>query len=65
MTNKLIRLPEVESRCGLKKSAIYARVKRGQFPAPIKLGGGPSIAFVSDEVDAWIESQIRASRTPG
>ncbi len=37
--NKLLRLPEVETTTGLKKSAIYARRKDGTFPEPVRLGG--------------------------
>ena len=31
------RLPAVMALCGLKRSAIYAHVKKGDFPAPEKL----------------------------
>lgn len=57
MTNKLIRLPDVERATGLKRTAIYTRVKRGQFPAPVPIGGR-AVAWVEDEISDWIHAQI-------
>jgi prophage regulatory protein len=54
----LIRLPEVERRVGLKKSAIYERIAAGHFPRPVPLTQ-KAIAFVSTEIDAWISDRIR------
>lgn len=34
-----LRLPELTVRTGLKGTAIYAAIKRGQLSAPKKLGG--------------------------
>ena len=51
---KLLRLPEVLQKVGLGKTSLYERVKRGQFPAPVKLGGGRAIAWRSFDVDEWI-----------
>ncbi len=57
----LLRLPQVESTCGLKKSAIYARIKEGTFPAPVMLGP-KSVAWRSDEVTHWVDSRPRVQR---
>lgn len=48
---KLLRLPEVESLTGLKKSSIYAGMKAGTFPHCIRL---------STRAVAWPESRIAA-----
>jgi prophage regulatory protein len=48
----LMRMPQVEKACGLKKSAIYQKIKAGEFPTPVKLGTR-SIAFRSDEIQIW------------
>ena len=32
MEKKIIRLPEVMAKIGLKKSAIYNMIRRGDFP---------------------------------
>jgi prophage regulatory protein len=60
---RLLRLPEVETRTGLKKSAIYAGMKAGTFPECIKLGPRAA-AWASSSIDGWIAGRIRASRGP-
>lgn len=57
----LLRLPDVEARTGLKKSAIYAGMKAGNFPKCLKLGPRTS-AWPSSEIDAWIAERIRLAR---
>lgn len=59
MTERLIRLPEVERLVGLRRSAIYSWIKRGTFPAPIRLGTRSS-AWNSDQIEAWISDRLRA-----
>jgi prophage regulatory protein len=55
----LLRLPEVQRRTGLPRSTIYDRIKRGDFPAPIKLSERSS-AWDSRSIDGWIEDRLRA-----
>lgn len=52
----LMRLVELEEMVGLKKSAIYKKIKLGEFPAPIKLGFVS--LWVRAEVEVWIQQQI-------
>ncbi len=59
--DRLLRLPEVESLVGLRKSAIYARLKTGEFPPCVKLGPRAA-AWPESEIQAWISARIRASR---
>lgn len=56
---RLMRCPEVVNRVGLSRSAIYARVKAGTFPAPVSTGGN-SVAWVASEIDQWISERIAA-----
>lgn len=58
---RLLRLPDVEARTGLKKSAIYAGMKAGTFPACVKLGPRAA-AWPSSAVDAWIAERIRTAQ---
>jgi len=58
---RLLRLPEVESRTGLKKSAIYAGMKTGKFPACIKLGPRAA-AWPLSSIESWIADRIRDGR---
>ncbi len=60
-TEQIEKLPQVESRTGKAKSAIYAGVKNGTFPAPIKLGPR-AVGWLKSEIDAWISDRIRDSR---
>lgn len=57
---RLIRLPEVERRVSLCTASIYARIKKQQFPSPVKLGAAS--AWVEQEIEDWIDAQITASR---
>jgi len=50
------RIEQVEARTGMKKSAIYARVARGEFPRPIPLTG-KARGWLRSEVVAWIQSR--------
>ena len=53
----LLRLPDVEARTGLRKSAIYQGMKAGTFPVCLKLGVRAS-AWPSSSIDAWIAERI-------
>ena len=54
----LMRMPEVEKACGLKKSSIYSRIKQGAFPAPVSLGS-KHVAWRSDEIEDWMSDRPR------
>lgn len=58
---RLIRMPEVLSKTGFKKSWIYLLISKNSFPKPIKMGPR-AVAFIEDEVDRWIANKIQNSR---
>jgi prophage regulatory protein len=60
---RFIRLKEVLAICGKSRSSVYDAIKKGEFPAPIKLHGRSS-AWIKSEVLQWAEACIRASRSP-
>jgi prophage regulatory protein len=60
---RLIRLKEVLAICGKSRSSVYEAIKKGEFPAPIKLHGRSS-AWVKSEILQWVEACIKASRVP-
>jgi prophage regulatory protein len=67
MGESFLRLRDVEARTGLKRSTIYLRAKRGEFPRPIRLapdrGGAPAVSvFLESEINEWISAQVRAAR---
>ena len=53
--NRLLRRPEVESITGLSRAGIYAKMQKGEFPAPVRLGSN-SVAWRVADIEAWIES---------
>ena len=55
---RLVRLPQVVARVGLKKSAIYDAIGRGAFPWPVPIGVHAR-AWVSHEIDEWLRKGIR------
>jgi predicted DNA-binding transcriptional regulator AlpA len=58
---RLLRLPAIQQRVPWSRSTIWRKVRAGEFPQPIRLGGN-SIAWLEDEVQAWIAARISASR---
>lgn len=57
MPSRLIDLREVMRMVGLAKSAVYARIAAGAFPAPARLGPR-CVRWVEAEVIAWISARI-------
>ena len=58
---RLIRLKEVLAICGRSRSSVYEAIKKGEFPAPIKLHGRSS-GWIKSEILQWAEGCIRESR---
>lgn len=54
-----MRFDEVSRTVGLRRSAIYNRIRAGKFPAPLNLGSR-AVAWRADEIAAWIEAQSRS-----
>lgn len=52
---RLLRLPQVIDRVGLKRTAIYQRMRDGRFPKSRSLGARCTIWFES-EIDEWIRA---------
>ena len=50
---RLLRLPEVMARVGLKRSAIYQRMADGRFPRSRSLGPKCTV-WIESEIDDWI-----------
>lgn len=49
----LIRLPEVIDMTGMAKSTIYAKLKDGDFPRPLKISHR-HVAWDKQDVISWI-----------
>jgi prophage regulatory protein len=56
---RLLRLPQVMERVGLRRAAIYKLVSEGRFPQRVKLGGR-AVGWVESEIQEWIKHCIDA-----
>jgi prophage regulatory protein len=56
---RLLRLPDVESAVGLRKSAIYDGIKKRTFPRPLKLGR-KTVCWPESQIQEWIAARIKA-----
>ena len=59
-TKALARRRQVEQLVQLSRSTIYANVKAGTFPAPIRIGAR-AVAWRLSDVEAWLEARPLAS----
>ena len=60
-SRRFLRLPEVKHQVGLGRSAIYQKIKAGEFPAPISLGVR-AVAWTSISISEWMDARIEANR---
>lgn len=56
-----LRRHSVEAKTGLSRSTIYARVKDGTFPAPVRIGPR-AVAWLESDIEAWQAAQVAATR---
>ncbi len=61
ITPQFYRLPQLKIRLGVSGSSIWAWVKKGSFPAPIKLAENTTAWHLTD-IEAWEKSRIQASQ---
>ncbi len=61
---RFIKLPQVLALCGRSKSSIYGAIKKGEFPAPVKLSCR-SVGWIYSEIASWAEERVKASRSGG
>lgn len=64
----ILRRREVEARTGLSRSTLYDWIDpdspryKPDFPKPIRFAGSTAVGWVASEIDAFLASQITASR---
>ena len=61
-THRLLRLPSVIAKTGLKRSQIYLYMKNGHFPSSVRIGPA-SVAWLESEIDDWIASKLSSRET--
>ena len=60
--NALAKRRHVEQLVQLSRSTIYAKVKAGTFPAPIRIGAR-AVAWRLSDLETWLETRPLASAT--
>lgn len=56
---RVLRLPAVEHKCGLKRSRIHELEAQGRFPRRIKISDRAS-GWLEHEIDAWLAERMAA-----
>lgn len=54
---RMLRLPAVEGKSGLKRDSIYRLAKLGQFPKPVKISQWAS-GWVEAEIDDYLAARV-------
>ena len=58
--DRLLTMQEVERMTSAKKSWIYDRMSRGQFPRAIRLCASRRVAWSEKAIQGWIKAQSAA-----
>lgn len=64
MNDRILRFHEVARLVGLGRTTIYAGIKAGTFPAPVKLSAH-AVGWRSSTIAAWIASREAAGVSTG
>jgi predicted DNA-binding transcriptional regulator AlpA len=65
---RIIRKPELFGMIGLSEATIWRMEKAGNFPRRIQLGGGNSVGWFFNEIEAWLAAKAEnrgTCRRPG
>lgn len=54
----LLNRAQVEEMVGLKKTAIYERIARGDFPEPERFKNARYVRWRHSKIEAWLEDQL-------
>ena len=57
MAQDILRRDAVERLTGLRRSTLYAKIAKSEFPRPIKLGER-AVGWLESEVRAWQDARI-------
>jgi prophage regulatory protein len=59
LNRRLVRLPAVIEAVGLSRASIYAKIRAGDFPRPVKLGVR-AVGWRADAIERWIATRPSA-----
>ena len=57
--DRIMRITEVADITGLSRTTVWRRVRSGDFPPPVKLGGptSRSVGWRKEEIEKWIKGR--------
>lgn len=58
LSDALLRRKQVQEICAMARSTLWAKVRNGSFPAPLKIGPRTR-AWTASSVHAWIAEQTQ------
>jgi prophage regulatory protein len=58
---RILRLPEVMHRVGLKRASIYHAIAKSSFPKQVALNQR-SVGWIEQEIEDWLTARIKNSR---
>ena len=61
MSEKFLRLTEVQRRVPYSRSTIYLKFSRGEFPQPLNLGAR-AVGWLESDIEQSIAQRIDKSR---
>lgn len=56
---KVLRLPEVIVRVGLRRASIYRYIGQGRFPKAVPIGVR-AVGWLEHEIDNWLRQRLSA-----
>jgi prophage regulatory protein len=60
---RILRLPEVMSRVGLRRASIYQHIALGSFPKQVALGVR-AVGWLERQIDEWLSARIGSRGNP-
>ena len=57
MEGQMLRRKQVEALTGLSRSTIYAEMKRGTFPKPVRLSRR-AVAWRAKDITEWVSNLV-------
>jgi prophage regulatory protein len=57
MAETILRLHAVKRQCGMSRTAIYAAIRRGEFPSQVRLSAR-SVGWLESSIQDWIAARL-------
>jgi prophage regulatory protein len=61
MAKRFLGIRKVEDKVDKKKSWIYEKARKGEFPSPVRLNERCTV-WIEDEIDEWMDERIARHR---